>query len=92
MVKRWYVYVVYHPRSLQPIYVGRASGKRGHHIVGRSGNARLETLRQEWMPVRLSGRLLERFDNEGEAFAKEMALIKWYGCLENGGTLYNKLG
>ncbi len=90
MEKRFYVYIVRHPRNLQPIYVGRGSGKRKcEHIVGRSRNARLEALRQELMPVRLSGEILERFASGQEASAKEMALIKRYGRLENGGTLYN---
>lgn len=85
----WYVYVVRHPRILKPIYIGRAlGGRKREHIVGRTDNSCLEVMRQSLLPVVLSGSILGRFGSEQEAAAVETALIKRYGCSEDG-ALYN---
>lgn len=72
------LYVIYHPVGLQPIYVGKGTGRRmREHIVGRSTNKRLKRLQEKYaaMGVTLSGRKLAYFDSEQEAFAAEMARL-----------------
>lgn len=92
-MKQYYIYLVRHPYSLKPIYVGKSWGPPLRQVtIGQSDNVRLEVLRQELLPVKLLGEVLADFDKESEAAAMEASLIKGYGCLEDGGTLYNEAG
>lgn len=88
---QWYVYLIRHPFSLRPVYVGKSYGPRINEVtIDQSDNARLEDLRRRLSPTRLTGEILARFDKESEATAMEATLIEWCGCSENGGLLYNE--
>lgn len=92
----YYVYVIFDPRtsSPTPIYVGKGKGKRvrDHFGSSRAGNKMLRRIIKKCGDASLPAtyKIVERFTDEADAFAYEIALIKKYGRRDLGeGMLCN---
>src|SRR5260370_2474911 len=98
--KKWYVYLLCDPDTEQPFYVGKGKGERIHYHEHTLNHRSDSKLGKRWAIRQILDRgkqvlkkKVAEFDDEREAYAHEVALIKQYGSqLTNikpgGGRLY----
>jgi len=93
MTDRFYVYVIYNPRSGRPVYVGKGQGRRAReHLTGERTNPDVVEFMRKCRVGRREPKIeFERGLTEVEAFQREIELIAKYGRKDNGtGILLNR--
>lgn len=86
---RFYVYLYRCPRAGHPVYVGKGCGNRAWSHLRGSSNAEFA----RWLISNpdLEPEIIDEGLSEDAAYAKEAMIIKAYGRLSEGGTLFNVL-